>query len=137
MERYNIFECCRNGDIRIVKEYLNEGIDVDVRDEFLRTPLIYASSYGNIDIVEELISRGVDLDATDFSGISALFIVLLFSSEGNDLSIAKRLIIGGANYELKDESGSKIMDYVCNLKKQEMRDYIDSLPKNIKSCRKY
>lgn len=61
------------GYIGHVKKALAQGADVNVRDYFKKTPLIYASSYGDIEIVKLLLKYGAaeGIDIRDRDGKSA------------------------------------------------------------------
>lgn len=61
------------GYIGHVKKALAQGADVNVRDYFKKTPLIYASSYGDIEIVKLLLKYGAaeGIDHRDRDGKSA------------------------------------------------------------------
>lgn len=43
----------------LLKDLIEEGVDVDTRDQELMTPLMLAASGGYLDIVQSLIAAGV------------------------------------------------------------------------------
>ncbi|XP_015779234.1 PREDICTED: ankyrin-3-like [Acropora digitifera] len=54
-----------NGQHEKVKKYLSGGCAVDVKDQFLLTPLHLACWYGQESIVKLLLEHGADVNATD------------------------------------------------------------------------
>jgi ankyrin repeat protein len=65
----DLHKAVRDGDADRVRELLDAGADVNVResskDRLQYTPLHWAANNGDLEIAEILISRGADLDAED------------------------------------------------------------------------
>jgi ankyrin repeat protein len=61
-----------NADIDVIQHLINNGADVNIRDNFGYTALIWASFYGHIDIVRLLIDAGADVNASANDGWTAL-----------------------------------------------------------------
>jgi ankyrin repeat protein len=72
----NIFEAVENGDLRkvknLIKELIEKGTDVNVRDIFDKTPLLSAIRYKHLEIVKYLIEEGADVNARSMSSQTAL-----------------------------------------------------------------
>ena len=62
------------GDLAKVDQLLEKGIAVDARDEFGRTPLMWATE--DLEVVRHLAERGADIDARDANGETAHRVVL-------------------------------------------------------------
>ena len=60
------------GNIESVKQHLNSGEDLNVKDEFGYTPLHNAAWIGHKAIVELLIAKGADVNEVDGEGYTAL-----------------------------------------------------------------
>lgn len=60
------------GDVEIVRAYLEGGGAVELRDSRGLSPLMHAAIKGNVDICSLLVRHGCDVDATDPQGLSAL-----------------------------------------------------------------
>ncbi|MDP7051124.1 MAG: ankyrin repeat domain-containing protein [Verrucomicrobiota bacterium] len=60
------------GNIEAVKQHLNSGEDVNVKDEFGYTPLHNAAWIGRKEIAELLIGKGADVNVVDGDGYTAL-----------------------------------------------------------------
>lgn len=86
---YNKFNtACKEGDIELVKYYLNKGIDVDANDG---EALVSALSVSDYNMVETLINAGADVNIADSK-------VLLLASYWNNVDIVKLLKERGAKY---------------------------------------
>ncbi|XP_050808028.1 ankyrin repeat and EF-hand domain-containing protein 1 isoform X1 [Gopherus flavomarginatus] len=53
------------GDIVSLKKAFEEGVPVDIRDVYYKTPLMAACGSGNMDAVKYLLEKGADVNATD------------------------------------------------------------------------
>jgi|TARA_R110000744_G_scaffold76958_2_gene152200 ankyrin repeat protein len=54
----SIFEAAWEGNLQIVKEFIENGADVNAKDILGRTALYLASYCGNLEIVKYLESKG-------------------------------------------------------------------------------
>lgn len=61
-----------NANVEIVKLLIANSAQVDWRDGFNTTALMYAAANGNKEIVELLIASGADINATDGEGNTVL-----------------------------------------------------------------
>jgi len=59
----DLIDAVYEGDLEKVKKLLDEGEDVNARDDYGRTPLHYASIYGIVDVVKFLVEKGADINA--------------------------------------------------------------------------
>ena len=58
-------EAARKGDAAIVKQLLDQGVDVNTKFRYNATALSYASDRGHVDVVKLLIDRGADVNVKD------------------------------------------------------------------------
>lgn len=84
-----------DGDMTLVKELLDEGIDVNSRDWDKLTAIIAASSRGHLTLVKFLLSQGADVNAADKDSITAL----MEASILGDVTLAKFLVDAGAEVD--------------------------------------
>ncbi|KNG82102.1 Ankyrin and HET domain protein [Aspergillus nomiae NRRL 13137] len=63
--RASIHSACMTNKIEFVEELISAGVDVDVQDEYGRTPLSYAARLGKLDFVELLLAAGADPNIVD------------------------------------------------------------------------
>lgn len=85
---------------RIMKLFLDQGLDPNVKDFREETPLIYGSKSSakglSLDVIELLVEYGADIDAGDVNGVTALHIAAGFYN----LKIVKYLLKLGANVNI-------------------------------------
>jgi ankyrin repeat protein len=97
-----------SGDLKGVKECLENGADVNCKDKWGQTPLMESSYYGYLEIVKVLIENGVDVNCKNDNGDTPL----MNSSHMNHLEIVKVLIENGADWNIKDDDNWDFMDYL-------------------------
>ena len=72
---------CAQGDLDGAKIYLDNGAEVDARDNVERTPLHFAAANGsNIDLIDELVNRGADVNAQSLGGDTPLIKAIMFDN---------------------------------------------------------
>lgn len=90
-----LIQVCMSKNFELIKMLVKYGADVNIRDSYSRTPLMYSAH--NFEITEFLISKGADVNAQDCYGNTA------FMYSGNEenpietIKIMKLLIEKGAN----------------------------------------
>lgn len=87
----------REGDISVVQEELQAGVDVHARDD---AALVIASYHGHCDIVKLLLDMGADVHASDQWGPEA---ALRHAAFFGWFGIAEELLQRGADVELRPE----------------------------------
>ena len=94
-------------DIAEVKSLIEEGADVNYKDEYNGyTALMIATIYGCTEIIEIFISAGANLDLQSHGGMTALMI----AANNSYIEIVQLLIDAGANLELEDDNGWSALD---------------------------
>lgn len=88
-------------DLPQLANYLEAGINPDLRGDYGITPLMYAVSNKNTDAIKVLIKFNADVNATDIAGVSPLHI----AARNGDNEIVRLLIQSGANVNAKDSYG--------------------------------
>ena len=106
-KKYRLLKGAEIGDLAMVKEALNDGADVNTRNDSGRTALIISSIKGHVDIVRELLSGeghpGALIDATiedntidsiydekNYDGITALYVACQYGH----LEVVRELLSG-------------------------------------------
>ncbi len=97
------------GHNRIVAHLLNENADIESRDPYGCTPLIWAVRRGNETTVDLLLASGALVNSEDLEGQTSLW----FAAKLGEDKIAEKLVHGGAfvNPELKLESPESVQDF--------------------------
>lgn len=99
----------KEGEIVAVKELLDNGIDVNLRDENGMTALIQASSQGHTDIVRLLLERGAAVNARTKDGWSALMEAALYDFT----DIFKLLVEHGADIHAITPTGWTVTEFAA------------------------
>ncbi len=95
---------------------VDEGADVNARDDLLITALMFASYNGMTETVNLLIDKGATVDRRNVLGMTALIYTVKYPAGSPELSrsrgdVAKRLIAGGADANIRDSEGSSALSY--------------------------
>lgn len=93
-------------DIRMARSLLDHGADVNMRNCYKTTPLMYAVKYGSLELVSCMLSLKPDLRPRSFIGTSALHWVIFHNRKTNRLQTIELLLKAGAdvNQRMDDES---------------------------------
>lgn len=86
------FDACFEGDLPLVRQFLERGMDVNARNDFHWTALMFAAAKGHTDIVEYLLAKGAEVNKSDFSGKTALGLAV----EGGHSALRDMLLKYGA-----------------------------------------
>ena len=68
----NIIEASDCNDIRAVRGFLKAGTDINLKDEYGQTALMFAAREGHIEIVSLLLMNSADVDVKDNDGLKEL-----------------------------------------------------------------
>ena len=90
------------GNLEALKQHIEAGSDLNVKDQYGSTPLAIATTFGKTEIANTLIDAGVDLHITNNDGSTPLHIASFFCRT----DIVKALLKKGADKTLKNNYGS-------------------------------
>ncbi|NXO81233.1 ANKE1 protein, partial [Sitta europaea] len=82
----------KEGDFVSLQKAFDQGVPVDVKDKYFKTPLMVACATGNIVLVEFLLEKGADVNATD----NFLWTPLHHACYNGHLDIIEVLVKAGA-----------------------------------------
>ena len=85
----DIWEAAEQGNIKVVKQHLAAGMDVNAKDLRGWTPLHLATDQGHKEVVELLIAKGANVNAKNSQGWTPLMV----AAERGDVDIANLLVI--------------------------------------------
>lgn len=101
---FRLCSLARNGNERLVRLFLDKGVNVEAKDSTGRTPLSHAVEGGHLAVMSLLIANGAILESKDNGGRTPLS--WAESSLHEDVVILVNLLLGkGANLESKDNDG--------------------------------
>jgi len=89
----NLFSAVVSGDFELVKTFIANGTDVNVKGNNNNTPLILAVMNNQDKIAKYLISKGADIKIINDNGLTPLH----YAAEKNNLKMAKFLVEKGAD----------------------------------------
>lgn len=102
-----LIRAARNGNLKKVKLLIQNGADINAKDNIGRTALIYAARVGHLKVAKLLIDKGVDVNAKDNYGWTAL----MHAAINGHPEVVKLLIDKGANINAKNDYGRTAFDY--------------------------
>jgi ankyrin repeat protein len=75
--KYLLFEASAEGNLDIVKNLIENGISIDVKNNTEQTPLCVAVNIGNYSVVKYLIDKGANVNVVDNNNHTPLFYATL------------------------------------------------------------
>ena len=101
-----LLDAAAAGQTNLVKSFLDNGANVEVKNEAGATPLIFASAKGHSDVVKLLLERGANVNAKTTTGITPL----MAAASGGYVDIVKLLLAKAANVSAKDQQSRTALD---------------------------
>jgi len=97
-----LFKAVKEGDTAKLERLLKEGADVNVKDDYGRTPLHVAAEKGEVEIVKLLLEKGADVNVKNNNGQTPLH----YAASGGYTEIVKLLLERGADVNVKNKNVS-------------------------------
>ena len=94
------------GNIDAIRQHINAGSDLNVKDEYGSTPLIIATTFGKTEVALALIEAGADMEITTNEGATPLHIAAFFCRT----EIVKALLDNGADKNALNNSGATALE---------------------------
>ena len=137
------------GDLAKAGQFLQKGVDVDARDSYGRTPLMWATD--DLGVVHYLVDKGADVNAKDINGetplmkaafLGRLDVVRYLVGKGadvnakserggttlmwasGDLAVAKYLVEKGVDVNAKDNNGETALKWATNFGRPDVANYL-------------
>jgi ankyrin repeat protein len=115
LNRY-LWDAARNGDNKVIGEFVAARYDLNVQDANGYTPVILAAYHGNGDTLALLLKHGADPCLRDKRGNSALM-GAIFKGE---VSIARTLIAAPCNPDQRNNAGQTAAMYASLFQRTEL-----------------
>ena len=135
MNEKELIKACEDGDLKKVESLVEKGFDINAKNNYGWTALMWASTIGisNIDIVKYLVKEGADINAKNNYSWTAL----MFASMVGSFDIVKHLIYKGSDINIKNNDGDTAlilasMDCHLDIVEYLIENEADVKPKN--SC---
>jgi ankyrin repeat protein len=94
----------------ITRLFIKKGIDINIKDDYDNTVLIYASPiYENPEIIQLLIDEGAEINTKNIYGITPL----MFACNSGNEEVVKVLLNNGAIINSKDNNGDTALIITC------------------------
>lgn len=123
-----IHQATQDGLIEKVRRMVEQGTDVNTRDDYGRTPLHIASAKNyNLDM-QELFALGADINAQDNQGRTPL----MYAAADGKKDAAILLVSRRADVNIQDVDGMRALDWTSKGGKSGLRDFLSLItePKN-------
>ena len=72
MSNKSLLLAAKKGDVNSVNKLLDQGADINCKDDLGKSPLIQASSEGHVNVIDVLLSKGADINDIDIKGMTPL-----------------------------------------------------------------
>jgi hypothetical protein len=106
---YNLNSAIETGKTNLAKLLIAAGANVNARDNYGRTVLLWAVEYGRTEIVKLLITEGADVNARD----NDCYTALIEAVHNGHTVIAQLLIAAGADVHARDNNGLTALMYAA------------------------
>lgn len=102
-----LFTAVKAGSLKTVQQLIEQGANVNAKEEDNGTPLHYAAMEGFLDIARVLIEKGADIHAKTTEDITPLHMAVMGYDivERENLAIGQLLLENGADFNVSDAVG--------------------------------
>ncbi len=105
-----IFTAVREGTVEEVRSILERTIDINVRNEAGRTPLMCAVQRGNPEIVRLMLENEAYIDASDLEGCTPLILAVRTNTDADVVTV---LLDAGADTLIRSRELKNALDYAA------------------------
>jgi murein DD-endopeptidase MepM/ murein hydrolase activator NlpD len=104
----SFFEAVKTADVALVSEALNNGANVNARDQYGQTPLMYAASESESPaVLKTLLQAGAEINAQTDAGWTAL---MYAARDAQNLEVPVLLMNAGADPALRNAEGQSVLE---------------------------
>ena len=116
LEKLPLFQDIQRGALTAIERYLEQGGDIETRNEQGHTLLMAAAIYRWPQLVRLLLAHGADANARDHQGRT-----LLHHAAVHSLDSVKLLLAAGADATARDHDGNSVLGNWCYRSDQLLR----------------
>ncbi|CAG9986134.1 unnamed protein product [Clonostachys byssicola] len=107
---HTLYSAVSARDLNLVQQLVEQGADINLKDENQLTALMLASRHGDVDTILYLIGQGADIDAySSNSKVTALLIAV----KAGRRNVVRLLVEKGADISATDRSGWTVLHFAC------------------------
>jgi len=99
----SLHQAAQEGNLDVLKQYIESGVDCDQRNSGGQTPLILAAEAGHLALVKYLLHRGAKLNYKSKHGGEET--ALIMAANSNHLEVVRELLEHGADPDASDNEG--------------------------------
>jgi uncharacterized protein len=121
-----LLEAASAGNTDMVRSFLENGANIEVKNDVGATPLIFASAKGQVQVVAMLLEKGANVNAKTTSGITPL----MAAASGGYADVVKLLLAKGANVSAKDQQGRTALSMAEASGESQVADLLKSAQKS-------
>jgi ankyrin repeat protein len=125
-EEFQLQKACKSGDLVTVRKLLDEGIDVNWKNQSGMTAFMWASGRGHIEVMKLLLDRGAKANMRD----NSLWTALMKASYHGKVDSVRLLLERGADTYIKHGHGMTAKD----IAKREGKGDIVHLLDEVRIC---
>lgn len=115
-----LFNAIKFGELDKARELIENGVDVNGRDRYLKAPIHYAAAAGDFPILKMFVSQGAKVNAWDANGQTALHLSSLTPKYRKELALGygekvlSYLVSEGADLNQRDNDGNTALHLSCS-----------------------
>jgi ankyrin repeat protein len=114
-----MIEAAQQGHVSQVESFLEEGVNVDAKDPFFKTALMYASVQGNTDLILLLFRHGANVNECTNNGYTT-DTALILTCEQNQIEAAEMLLQHGADVNFESRFNWTALHWACDLGNEDL-----------------
>ncbi len=116
-----IYSAAGSGNLAAVKQYLQDGADVNARAKDGWPPLIFAARNGHLDVVKYLVDKGADMNAKDKKGWTPL----MWATDEGHLDVVEFLVAKGADMNVRDKDGNTPLTWARDICRWDIVKFLE------------
>ncbi len=119
----DFIHAARDGNLQAVQNYLNSGGDVNHKNQYGGTAIMFAARANHVEIAKILIEANADLN---IHGAYAGTTALIWAAQHGSFEIVKLLVENNAKINAKNHKGETALNFANNGNFKEIADYLKS-----------